>query len=322
MYKIELVTYFLLFFTVPYLVNENILNQSNSFLYKEFIYYLISISIFTKLYTFYLEFCYFHFPKYRTQKNNKNIVKEKDINGRTKQENLLIQKHNLYTFFSQLLFNISIYYLIPGYYPFYDKPYKSIILQYYSNKNLLFIEKFIKLLLNHYIMSYGMYWLHRAFHQNKFLWNKIHKLHHFASTPLSRNTYEDHWLDNLGASIVGHFFAQIICPLDYHFFIFSHYFRIMESLEKHSGINCFLNIAHFLQSWLPYVQMPYHHDLHHQRFKRCNYTFSSIGGIWDVIFETRKTKKTILQQQKSFFDDEYLVFLPLMIYPILFWITK
>ena len=39
-------------------------------------------------------------------------------------------------------------------------------------------------------------------------WDKIHSYHHWAKHPLSRNTYDDHWLDNMGNAVVGHFCAQ------------------------------------------------------------------------------------------------------------------
>ena len=32
-------------------------------------------------------------------------------------------------------------------------------------------------------------------------------------------------------------------------------------------------------------QMPHHHDWHHEGHKGCNYTFSSLGGLWDCIFQ-------------------------------------
>merc|ERR1712228_886055 len=49
------------------------------------------------------------------------------------------------------------------------------------------------------------------------------------------------------------------------------------------------NFAHSLQNWLPFAQMPHHHDWHHEGHKGCNYTFTSMGGFWDCIFGTRKT---------------------------------
>ena len=77
-------------------------------------------------------------------------------------------------------------------------------------------------------------------------------------------------------------------PLDLPCFFFSRFFRMAESLEKHSGISCYLNLAHQTQQWLPFAQMPHHHDYHHEGHKSCNYTFSSLGGVWDCVFGTRK----------------------------------
>ena len=72
-----------------------------------------------------------------------------------------------------------------------------------------------------------MYWMHRALHVNPWLWRNIHSIHHWAKHPLSRSifcpcfpvnfnpfpphrtTYQDHWFDNFGNAIVGHFFAQV-----------------------------------------------------------------------------------------------------------------
>ena len=181
------------------------------------------------------------------------------------------------TMMSQFALNFGIYYALPGFYPAPNAEAQPLW------------ERAARLVLNHYVMSFGMYWMHRALHENKFLWNNIHSIHHWAKHPLSRNTYEDHWADNFGNAIVGHMFAQILVPLDYPTFWFSRLFRIFESLEKHSGISCNLNIAHACQRfWMPYAQMPHHHDWHHEGHKGCNYTFSSLGGVWDAAFGTRK----------------------------------
>ena len=99
---------------------------------------------------------------------------------------------------------------------------------------------------------------------------------------------QDHWLDNLLNTLVGHVAAQLIVPLDNTMFWASRLIRIAESLEKHSGVSCHWNLAHTMQSWLPYAQMPHHHDWHHEGHKSCNFTFASVGGVWDCVFGTRK----------------------------------
>ena len=65
--------------------------------------------------------------------------------------------------------------------------------------------------------------------------------------------------------------------------------RIGESLEKHSGLSSSVNVFHYATFALfPYAQMPHHHDWHHEGYKSCNFTFSSIGGVWDCAFDTRQ----------------------------------
>merc|ERR1712232_550941 len=53
-------------------------------------------------------------------------------------------------------------------------------------------------------------------------------------------------------------------------------------------MGCGFNLAHTSQQWLPFAQMPHHHDWHHEGLKGSNYTFTSIGGLWDCVFGTRK----------------------------------
>lgn len=63
---------------------------------------------------------------------------------------------------------------------------------------------------------------------------------------------------------MGEVAAQILIPLDPACFWFSRLFRIMESLEKHAGVSGSTNLAHTAQRWLPFAQMPHHHDWHHE----------------------------------------------------------
>ena len=202
----------------------------------------------------------------------------KDLTGRDLTQLESIVKHDRLTLLTQFMLDVSIYFLVPGYYPC------ALPLASYAPMAM----RVLRLVINHYVMSLGMYWMHRALHVHPWLWRRIHSLHHWAKHPLSRTTYQDHWADNFGNAIVGHFFAQILVPLDHTFFWVSRIFRICESLEKHSGVSCWFNIAHSLQKWFPFAQMPHHHDWHHEGHKGCNYTFSSIGGLWDCVFGTRK----------------------------------
>jgi len=252
-------------------------NVSGSMSLAEVSCLMWTASVFRKLYNSYLEAVYFSCPRYRTQPPREHaLAKDKDLSGRDRAQLKMIEKHDLLTLFSQFALDLAIYYMIPGFYPAAKSDPQG------------WATRVCKLALNHYVLSFGMYWMHRYMHLNGFLWEKIHSFHHWAKHPLSRNTYEDHWLDNLLNTLVGHVAAQLIVPLDNTMFWASRLIRIAESLEKHSGVSCHWNLAHTMQSWLPYAQMPHHHDWHHEGHKSCNFTFASVGGVWDCVFGTRK----------------------------------
>lgn len=246
---------------------------------EEVAFFFVICSIIRRVYNAYLEAVYFSFPKLRTQPPREHKLKQKkDLMGRDLKQIESIDWHDKGTMLSQFVLNFGLFVLVPGYYPATSPEGLE-----QSSK-----ERFCRLIINHYVMSFGMYWAHRSLHDVAFLWRHIHSFHHWAKHPLSRNTYEDHWFDNFLNAIVGHCVAQILVPLDRPTFYFSHIFRIFESLEKHSGVSCAFNIAHSMQQWLPFAQMPHHHDWHHEGFKGSNYTFTSIGGLWDCVFGTRK----------------------------------
>merc|ERR1712042_114615 len=243
----------------------------------ELAYFMLLFSIIRRLYNSYLEAVFCSFPQFRTQPVRERALKTaKDLTGRDLAQLASIVMHDRLTLISQFLLDVSIYFMVPGYYPAQQDSYDSLR------------SRILRLIINHYVMSFGMYWMHRALHVHPWLWRRIHSLHHWAKHPLSRTTYQDHWADNFGNAIVGHFFAQILVPLDHDFFWISRIFRICESLEKHSGVSCWFNFAHSVQRYFPFAQMPHHHDCHHEGHKGCNYTFSSIGGLWDCVFGTRK----------------------------------
>jgi sterol desaturase/sphingolipid hydroxylase (fatty acid hydroxylase superfamily) len=323
---IEVFTYSALWF-LPLLLygHHGALDQdlATNMSYHTFLALHIAFGLFVRIYNSYCEACFFSFPQYRTQPEKEHLLKQgKDLMGRSREQLQSLIFHDQMTFLTQTAFAVGTYLCLPGFYP-------APIVQ---SQEWYFRAG--KLVANHYVMSYGMYWTHRALHVNPFLWKHIHSIHHYATHPLSRNTYQDHWLDNLGNAIMGQFLAQVLVPLDFETFCFSRFLRIMESLEKHSGLSCYLNIAHFLQRWLPFSQMPHHHDFHHEGHKGCNYTFAALGGIWDLVFGTRsvgrgkehphaatpedlKSRQPVHREKHPVFDDQYLVFLPMALTPVL-----
>jgi len=203
------------------------------------------------------------------------------MGGRDAKQLEVMVVHDRLTLLTSLACEFLLYFTVRGFFPAPTAPvgrWHTRVLSYFAN---------------HYLMAFGMYWSHRSLHVVPFLWKYIHSYHHFARHPLSRNTYQDHFLDNLGNQIIGQTCAQIIFPLDYSVFWFSRFIRVAESLEKHSGLSCGLNLAHSVQRWLPGAQMPHHHDWHHEGHKGSNYTFTPMGGVWDCIFGTRKNGRAL-----------------------------
>ena len=276
------------------------LNVEGSMTLRELALFFVAASMVRRVYNAYLEAVFFSFPKLRTQPAKAHRLKQRrDLMGRDLRELEILDGQDKLTMISQFFLNFGLYYLIPGFYPAFSFAFGG------DTEEQTFQERFVRLLLNHYVMSFGMYWAHRFLHVVPWLWENVHSYHHWAKHPLSRNTYEDHWADNFGNAIIGHCFAQILVPLDYPTFFFSRIFRILESLEKHSGTSCGFNIAHSMQQWLPFAQMPHHHDWHHEGFKGSNYTFASLGGIWDCAFGTRKAGRYKANNGAAATRDDY-----------------
>lgn len=239
-------------------------------------------TIIRRAYTAHLEAMYYRYPGMRTQPPKKTVGHElRDVTGRTVAELTSIDFHDRLTMLSKLFACDLLFYFTIGraLYPEVKSPDCSA--------PFCPLYWFARLVGHQYLLSFGMYWAHRNLHVNPFLWKHIHSLHHYAKTPLARATYEDHWFDNYLNALISEVATPILAPLPRNILFVSRIFRVCESLEKHSGLSGPVNVAHFLQAWLPFAQQPAHHDWHHEGSKGSNYTFTSIGGFWDVAFGTR-----------------------------------
>ncbi|KAG8467797.1 hypothetical protein KFE25_006849 [Diacronema lutheri] len=258
--------------------------------------WMCAISAFTRAYNAWLEYTYAKKPQYRTQPPVEHALRSKtDLVGR-ELTNLESQNmHDRRTLLLDAALVVALFTLNPGFFPGRDGVVHGSI------------ERALRLLVHQYLISFTMYWAHRAGHVVPYKWANVHGVHHQSTHPLSRVTYQAHFLDNFMNAIYGHTFAQFLCPLDYTMYWACHVLRVMESLEKHSGLSCHYNVAHNLQRWLPYSQMPHHHDLHHEGSKRCNFTFSASGGLWDALFGTRKPGRAkYFPDQASAYDQALL----------------
>ena len=275
---------FLLALTIAAYASPGAFDVPGSMRLSQLVAFLTACSAMRRVYNAYLEAVYFTFPGRRIQPAAEHALKaRRDLNGRDEEQLKSLVYHDRMTLLTQLALVMTLYYGVPGFYPADSSP----------RADAPVYVRLLRLIAHHYLLSFGMYWAHRSLHVVPPLWKHIHSIHHWAKHPLSRNTYQDHWADNFGNALVGDMAAQILIPLDPACFWFSRLFRIMESLEKHAGVSGVTNLAHSMQRWLPFAQMPHHHDWHHEGHKGCNFTFAALGGLWDCLFGTRKAGRAM-----------------------------
>jgi 4-alpha-methyl-delta7-sterol-4alpha-methyl oxidase len=106
------------------------------------------------------------------------------------------------------------------------------------------------------------YWMHRYFHQNKWLLKHVHSVHHRIRNTCGINGNYMHWFEFsataslmlLGPILIGaHLYVVYIWVA----------IRQFEAVDGHAGYDIPWNPAH----WLPVYQGPVYHDFHHAKFK-------------------------------------------------------
>lgn len=106
------------------------------------------------------------------------------------------------------------------------------------------------------------YWMHRYFHENKWLLKHVHSVHHRIRNTCAINGNYMHWFEFtataslmlLGPLLIGaHLYVVWIWVV----------IRQFEAVDGHAGYDIPWNPAH----WLPLYQGPVYHDFHHAKFK-------------------------------------------------------
>jgi sterol desaturase/sphingolipid hydroxylase (fatty acid hydroxylase superfamily) len=144
-----------------------------------------------------------------------------------------------------------------------------------------FLQFFIFLLLD----DLFFYWFHRLMHENEYLFRKIHRIHHRATSPFPLEFLYVHPLEwMLGTiGIVAALFAIYFGfgSINIYAFWFYVFYRSAHEIEIHSGID---GITRFI----PFYGTVRQHDDHHAYIKG-NYA-SSLSYL-DKIFGTYVGKK-------------------------------
>lgn len=125
------------------------------------------------------------------------------------------------------------------------------------------------------------YFVHRAMHQNKFLFKKLHRIHHQAINPVPLEFFYAHPLEwmagTLGiaaaAAFIGFTTGEINCWPFWAFVVI----RNLHELEIHSGLKSFAS------QYIPFYGTTEQHDLHHSKLKG---NYASTLNLWDKLLKT------------------------------------
>jgi len=189
--------------TVSLLLPSSVFDVSGSMRLSQLSAFLWAFSLVRRFYNTYLEAIYFTFPELRTRPPGERVLKDgRDLNGRDEGQLNILIVHDRCTLIMYNTLALVLYYTVPGFYPAVNSPLAD---------NPLFVRA-ARLVAHHYLLSFGMYWAHRSLHTVPLLWRRIHRIHHWARRPLSRNTYQDHWLENFGNAILGEVAARLELP--------------------------------------------------------------------------------------------------------------
>ena len=121
------------------------------------------------------------------------------------------------------------------------------------------------------------YFLHRLMHENKFIYKKIHKIHHRANSPIPIDYIYVHPLEWM-SGFIGRFIGILIVGgvSIYSFWLYL-LVRNFHELSIHSGLK-----TSFIK--FPFYGTNEHHDTHHAR---PDGNYASTFTLWDVLFKTK-----------------------------------
>ncbi|KAI5122305.1 hypothetical protein M0805_002381 [Coniferiporia weirii] len=137
------------------------------------------------------------------------------------------------------------------------------------------------------------YFLHRAFHVNKFLYRHFHSWHHrlyvpYAYGALYNHPLEGFLLDTLGAALA-HWLSRMSVRQACVLFAFS----TMKTIDDHCGYRLPLDPLQIL-----FGNNADYHDIHHQIIGIKSNFAQPFFIHWDVILGTRMTRETLEQKRR------------------------
>ena len=157
--------------------------------------------------------------------------------------------------------------------------FSDFIIKDYNGISLFIFEIIVVLMIDD---MYFYLW-HRLMHENKFLYKKIHKIHHQATTPFPSEYLYTHPVEWI-VGMLGPFIAiYLLGGVSLYAFWMILIIRNIHELDIHSGLK-----SSYLTKYFPFSGTNEHHDKHHAYLKG---NYSSAFSFWDKMFRTLITDK-------------------------------
>ncbi|KAG1723730.1 fatty acid hydroxylase superfamily-domain-containing protein [Suillus paluster] len=145
-----------------------------------------------------------------------------------------------------------------------------------------------------FIADAWQYFLHRLLHTNKYLYKKIHSVHHrlyvpYAFGALYNHPVEGFLLDSLGSGV-----AECLARLSIRQSIFFFAFSTCKTVDDHSGYSLPFDPFQMMSG-----NNADYHDIHHQTAGSKS-NFSTLFFVhWDALLGTRMTREDIQQRRQK-----------------------
>ncbi|MCP4442753.1 MAG: sterol desaturase family protein [Aureispira sp.] len=132
-----------------------------------------------------------------------------------------------------------------------------------------------------FIDDFAFYWIHRIMHENKFLHQKIHSVHHSTAQSFPLDFIYAHpveWLLGYAGAFLSVILIASFSPVNVYAFWVWCAFRSIHELDIHSGVK---------SNWskhIPLLAKAEEHDKHHLKSKG---NYASALTLWDRVLGTK-----------------------------------
>ncbi|KAI3894410.1 hypothetical protein MKX03_016916 [Papaver bracteatum] len=156
--------------------------------------------------------------------------------------------------------------------------------------------QFLQFIVAMLVADAWQYFVHRYMHQNKFLYQHIHSVHHRVVVPYAFGTYYLHPLDGL-LDTFGGLASILISGMTTRTSVFFVSFAIIKAIDDHSGL------------WLPHYNIfqlifpcnTAYHDIHHYELRGIKYNYSTLFfTFWDKLYGTHMPYTIVKRPEGGF----------------------